>query len=164
MKVAVVLADKGTNNPQGGTLNLLNAGWVQTQLVAHPLAPPGQLITAPHIVVVFFEVEHTLCNTPIELVLELLTEDGQAVQVPSPTGPQPVRVMSVVMVPSPAMAPIAAPGTGNALIDIFPGLPLQPGTYRWQVTLAGQHHDEWYAAFRVHSLRLRCRRSLLVVP
>jgi hypothetical protein len=149
MKVSVVLADKATNNPQAGTLNILNAGWVQTQLVPHPLAPQGQLITAPHIVAVFFEVEHSLCNAPIELVLELLTEDGQPVLVPQPTGPQPVRVVSVVTVPSPAMAPIAAPGTGNAMIEIFPGLPIPPGGYRWNVTLAGEHHEEWYAAFRV---------------
>jgi hypothetical protein len=106
-------------------------------------------LTSPHIVVAFFEVEHTLCNTPIELVLELITEDGQPVVVPSPTGPQAVRVTSVVTVPSPAMAPIAAPGAANAMIEIFPGLPIQPGTYRWQVTLAGEHHEDWYAAFRV---------------
>lgn len=148
MKVAVVLADKGTTNPQPGTLNLLNVGWVQTQLVQHPAAP-GQLLTQPHVVVIFFEVEHNFCNVPIELILELLTEDGQPVSIPSPTGPQPIRVSNITTVISPAAAPIATPGAGNTMIDIFPGLPLQPGTYRWQVTLAGEHHEEWYAAFRV---------------
>ena len=34
MKVHVLLADKGTNNPQAGTLNLLNAGWGVTQVAA----------------------------------------------------------------------------------------------------------------------------------
>ena len=109
MKVSVVLADKGNANSQEGTLNLLNVGWVQKQLTQHAAAP-GQLITPPHVVVAFFEVEHSLCNTPIELVLELLTEDGQPVSIPSPTGPQPVRVTSVTTVLSPAGAPIAAPG------------------------------------------------------
>jgi hypothetical protein len=149
MKVSVVLADKGTNNPQQGTLNLLNAGWVQTQLTSSPLVP-GALVTPPHAVAIFFEVEHSLCNRPIEIVLALLTEDGRPVEVPSATGgEQQVTVGSVVTVPSPAMAPLGTPGTGNALIEIFPGLLVPPGGYRWNVTLAGEHHEEWFAAFRV---------------
>ena len=36
MKVTVLLADKGTNNPQGGTLNLLNVGWTRTVLRPSP--------------------------------------------------------------------------------------------------------------------------------
>jgi hypothetical protein len=147
MKVSVVLADKGTNTQQG-TLNLLNVGWVQTQLGPSPLVP-GQLLTPPHAVVVFFEVEHAYCNHPIELVIALLTQDGQTVEMPSPAGPQVVRMVTPVTVASPAMAPLGAPGTGNAMIEIFPGLLVPPGEYRWDVTLAGEHHEEWFAAFRV---------------
>jgi len=152
MKLSILLADKGTANPQQGTLNLLNVGWVQTQLVPSPVPLPGVqggLITPPHAVVVFFEVEPAFCNRPIELVLSLLTDDGQPVEMPGPMGEQPVRVSSVVTVPSPAMAPIGSPGTGNALIEIFPGLLVPPGAYRWDATLAGEHHDEWFVSFRV---------------
>ena len=148
MRVSVVLDDKGTNNPQAGTLNLLNVGWVQTQLHAMPTVPGG-LTTPNHAVAIFFEVDHADCNHPIELVLELLTEDGHAVQIPSPAGPQQVRVSNFVTVASPAMAPLGAPGTGNALVEIVPGLPLQPGSYRWNVTLNGNHQEDWFAAFRV---------------
>ena len=148
MKIDVVLADKGTNNPAQGTLNLLNAGWVQTQLTPSPLAG-GQLITSPHIVVVFMEIEAARCNRPLELVIALLNEDGRPVEMPTPQGPQPVRVSSLVTIPSPAMAPIGAAGTGSAMIDIFPGLLVNPGTYRWSVSLDGEQHEEWYAVFRV---------------
>jgi hypothetical protein len=110
---------------------------------------PGAWITPSHVVAVFFEVEHAFCNRPIELVLELLNEDGRNVQVQSPVGPQHVAVKSVVTVASPAMAPIGASGTGNAMVEIVPGLMIPPGDYRWNVTLAGEHHEEWFAAFRV---------------
>ena len=149
MKVSVVLADRGTNNVPQGTVNLLNVGWVQTQLQLNP-AVPGGLVTPPHTVAIFYEVEHPYCNRPIELVVRLLTEDGHVVQMPGPTGAQQdLRVATVVTVPSPAMAPIGAPGTGTAMIEIFPGLMVAAGSYRWDVSLAGEHHEEWFAAFRV---------------
>jgi hypothetical protein len=148
MKVSILLADKGTANPPAGTLNLLNVGWVQTQLNNAP-AVPGGMITPSHAVAVFFEVEHQRCNHPIELVLELLDEDGQPVTVPGPQGPQQIRVSNFLTVASPAAAPIGASGTGNALIEIIPGLPLAPGSYRWNASLDGEHLADWFAAFRV---------------
>jgi len=148
MRVSALLADKGTANPAAGTLNLLNVGWVQTTLVTHPMAP-GALITPPHAVAVFFEAEHQFCNRPIELVLALLDEDARPVKVPNPAGAQEIRIASVTTIPSPAMAPLASPGTGNALIDVFPGLMIPPGSYRWNVTLGGEQGEDWFAAFRV---------------
>jgi hypothetical protein len=149
MKVSVVLADRGTNNIPQGTVNLLNAGWVQTQLQLNPSVPGGQ-VTPPQTVAIFYEVEHAYCNRPIELVARLLTEDGHAVLMPGPAGvDEEIRVGTIVTVPSPAMAPLGAPGTATALIEIFPGLMVPPGSYRWDVTLAGEHHDEWFASFRV---------------
>jgi hypothetical protein len=153
MKLSVLLADKGTQNPQAGTLNLLNAGWVQTQLrPAPPMMPglPGGLITPPHAIAVFFEVEYNQCNRPIELVLELLNEDGRPVEIPGPAGPQQLRITQQVTIPSPGGVSLATPGNGNAMVEIFPGLPLAPGTYRWQATLDGESPDESsLAAFRV---------------
>ncbi|MGO8873397.1 MAG: hypothetical protein ACLQPH_18740 [Acidimicrobiales bacterium] len=103
-------------------------------------------MTPPHTVGIFYEVEHPLCNQPIELVARLLTEDGHPALMPDG---QEVRIATVVTVPSPAMAPIGAPGTGTSLIEVFPGLIIPPGSYRWDVSLAGEHHEEWFAAFRV---------------
>ena len=149
MKVLVVLADKGTINPQQGTLNLLNAGWTQTHLRPAPQMMPGAFITAPHAVAAFFEVEYAHCNHPIELVLALLTEDGRPVQLPAPAGPQEIVFRQMLTIQTPGGAPYGTPGVGNALVEIAPGLPLPAGGYRWNVTLDNEHHEDWYAAFRV---------------
>jgi len=147
MRLSVLLADKGTNNPQAGTLNLLNIGWKSTVLI--PAAGiPGGLLTPPHAVAVFFEVEHQRCNRPIDLVLRLVTEDGAPVVVPSPSGEQPLVVTQRITVVSPPGVPLGTLGAGNALIEIMPGLPLQPGGYRWEATLDGETDENWTATFR----------------
>ena len=146
MKVQILLADKGTQNPQAGTLNLLNVGWSQTGLSS---PAPGVSITPAHAVAVFYEVEPHHCNHPIDLLLELVTQDGHEVQLPGPAGPQPMRVTQQITIPSPGGAPSGTPGSGNTLLEVQPGLPLSPGGYEWRVTLAGEHREEWSASFRV---------------
>jgi len=148
MKVTVLLADKGTNNPQGGTLNLLNVGWTRTVLRPAPMVPGG-FLTPPLALAVFFEVEHSHCNHPIDLVIRLVNQDGQPVQVPGAAGTQPLVITQTMTVMSPAGAPIGAPGVGNALIEILPGLIIAPGNYRWEVTLDGDHDADWEASFQV---------------
>lgn len=145
MKVTVLLADKGTSNPLQGTLNLLNAGWGQTMLT--PVAP-GVLVTGPQAVAVFFEVEPRYCNRPIELLMELWTQDGEVVAVPGPAGPQPMRIQHSLVVPTPGGVPAGTPGTGNTLLELA-GLPLTPGGYEWRVSLAGDHQADWAARFFV---------------
>ena len=81
MKVSVILAYRGTANPQDGTLNLLGAGWRMVQLVANQQG----ILTPPHVVVVFFEVDYAECNHVIPLELSLVTEDGQSVLIPRRT-------------------------------------------------------------------------------
>lgn len=145
MKVTVLLADKGTQNPLQGTLNLLNAGWAQTMLT--PIAP-GVLVTGPMAVAVFFEVEPRHCNHPIELLVELWTQDGEVVQVPGPAGPQPMRLQHSLTVASPGGVPAGTPGMANALLELA-GLPLRPDGYEWRVSLAGEHEAAWSARFVV---------------
>jgi hypothetical protein len=147
MKVEVLLADKGTANPVAGTLNLLNVGWKQTTLNPGPL--PGPLLTAPHALAIFYEVEPHRCNRPIELVAALFNEDGQPAEVPTPAGSQQVRIAQMITVNTPGGAPVGYPGTGNTLIEMFPGLPLTPGGYRWQVEIDGEQGEDWFASFRV---------------
>ena len=150
MRVIVLLADKGTANPPQSTLNLLNAGWKQTMLRPSPMPiPGGQLVTGPHVVAIFFEAEPQYCNRPIELVISLVDDDGQPVQLPGPAGPQVMRIAQQVTILSPGGVPFGTPGAGNTMIDIFPGLPVEPGGYRWDVTLAGEEGPDWFASFRV---------------
>jgi hypothetical protein len=152
MKVLVLMADKGTVNPQQGTLNLLNAGWTQTQL--RPVGPmvPGGYLTPPHAVAAFFEVEPKYCNRPVDLVFELVDQDGHAVEVPAPAGPQPMRVTQQIFIQSHAGMPIGSPGIGNALIEIVPGLAIPPGGYQWRVELAGETSGDWSTSFRVSAI------------
>jgi hypothetical protein len=148
VKVSVVLAERGTTNPNSGTLNLLGAGWRNAQLQQ----TPAGVLTTPHVVVVFFEVDYSDCNHVIELELALLTEDAKPVYIPGLPGDGELKMTHYVTVPSPGGAPMGTPGHGNAMVEIFPGLPLSPGGYRWHVSLAGKHEEEWFAAFRVMPL------------
>jgi hypothetical protein len=113
------------------------------------LASTGPFITPPHVVAVFYELEQNYLNRPIELVIELLTEDGQAVQLPGPAGLQPMRMQTTINVPSPGGVPIGTPGTGNSMIEVFPGLPLAVGAYIWRATLAGKQDEAGEARFNV---------------
>ena len=153
MKVTVLLADKGTRDRQKATLNLLNAGWTSTRLQPPTAALPGPLsgmsLTSPHAVAVFYEVEPHLCNKQIQLMVELVTEDGKPVELPGPAGPQEMRLAQMITIQSPGGVPPGSPGTGNTLLEIFPGLPLTPGVYEWRVTLADRHEGDWRARFHV---------------
>lgn len=142
----MLLADKGKANPQQQTLDLLNAGWTTTTLTVGPAG----MMTTPQAIAVFFEVELARCNRPLNLQIELVDEDGQVIQLPGPAGPQPMRVTQSVTVRPPA-APTGTPGTGNALIEMFPGVPLSPGRYSWRVNLDGEHREDWEAGFYVNA-------------
>jgi len=152
VKIYVLLADRGTQNSQNGTLSLLNAGWAVIHLhrpMAIGAANAAPLVTAPHVVVVFLEAELGMCNKALTLEIELLTEDGGRVEIPGPTGPQVVRLEQPIMVPSPSGVPTGFPGHASAMMDLSTGLPLAPGIYRWQARLNGKEEDDWSARFYV---------------
>jgi hypothetical protein len=153
VKVYVLLADRGVQNPHNGTLSLLNVGWSVTQLrrVHGPGVPPDvpQLVTGPQVVVVFIEAELAMCNRTLTLQIELLTEDGEVVEIPGPNGRQPVRLEQPIMVPSPAGVPTGFPGRATAMMELPTGLPLAPGIYRWQARVNAKEEEEWSAHFYV---------------
>ncbi|MGH9105572.1 MAG: hypothetical protein ACRDZX_06990 [Acidimicrobiales bacterium] len=149
VKLYVLLADRGTQNPHNGTLSLLNVGWAVTQLrrLHGPGAPPGiaPLVTGPQVVVVFIEAELAMCNRALLLQIELLTEDGNVVGIPGPPGQQAVRLEQAIMVPSPPGLPTGFPGRATAMMELPTGLPLAPGSYRWQARVNGKEEDDWSA-------------------
>ena len=142
MKVLLLLADKGTANPNAGTLNILNVGWGVTHLL-----PTGQ--TAPSALAVFFEAELAECNRQHTVVIELLDEDGHSVSLPGPAGPQPMRIQNTLVVVPPPGAPTGTVGRANIYIEFSTGLPIPPGTYRWKLTVDGQEDDNWVTSFWV---------------
>jgi hypothetical protein len=153
VKIYVLLADKGTQNPHNGTLSLLNVGWAVTQL-RRPIGPSTAegaqpLLTGPQVVVVLIEAELAMCNRSLTLEIELLTEDGDIVEIPGPGGSQAVRLEQPLMVPSPSGVPTGFPGRATAMMDLPTGLPLAPGIYRWQARVNGKEEDDWSAHFYV---------------
>lgn len=155
VKVNVLLADRGTHNPQTGTVNLLNVGWAVTQLrrpmggPPTPGVPEPPLVTSPQVVVVFIEAELSMCNRPLTLEVVLLTEDGNIVEIPGPSGSQSVRLEQTIIVPTAPAVPTGFPGHASAMMDLPTGLPLAPGIYRWQARLNGKADDDWSAHFFV---------------
>ncbi len=146
MKVAVLLADKGTVNPQVGTLNLLNVGWQVTHV--NPQLGIGAPLP-PQAVAIFYEVDFDKCNRDIELKVELVNQDGNVIDLMGPAGPQPMILRQQIRVSSVAGMPNGSPGSGNLLLEFVPGPVLEPGGYEWRVTLAGVHNDDWSAKFHV---------------
>lgn len=142
MKIVVILADTGTQDPQG-KLNLLGAGWTQTESGPNGLTPDSA-------VAVFIEVPWDRCNRELDVVLELLTEDGHPVLLPVDGGPQPLRVGQRLVVPPPGGAPNGSPGQAALLANFQGGLPLTPGSwYKWRVTVDKEENDAWQARFFV---------------
>jgi hypothetical protein len=149
-KVNVILADKGKQNQNMmGTLDLLNAGWANT---AVRQVGPGMFLTPPMAVAIFYEADFSRGGRPINLELRLVDADGQTVEVPGPTGGQPMVIRQAVR-PRVTLAPPGTPVKGNLLFELHPGLPLQPDTsYTWRVQLDGQEKNEWSASFHVAPL------------
>ncbi|HET9058429.1 MAG TPA: hypothetical protein VFN61_00800 [Acidimicrobiales bacterium] len=153
MKIYVVLAERGAQNNQNATVSLLNVGWSVTQLrrpmsqVAEGQAPP--LVTGPLVVVVFIEAELAMCNRPLGLEIELISEDGRQVEVSGPSGAQAVRLEQQIIVPSPPGVPTGFPGHASAMMDLPVGLPLAPGIYSWRVRVNGREEQDWSAHFYV---------------
>jgi hypothetical protein len=144
VKVHILLADKGTNNPPQGTLNLLNAGWSVTTV--HPGHP-----TPDQAVAVFVEAEWNECNKPHDFVLELVDAEGNLVMVPAINGQQALRLEQQLTVPSISGAPNGTPGRVSMLIELQGGgLPLVVGQrYCWIVHIDDRTDEQWQTSFFV---------------
>jgi len=120
----------------GGKLYVMGAGWN----VAGP-APVTMALAG------ILELEWGEANEPKALRVELLTEDGRPVEVPTPTGDRPVVIEGNVEVGRP-------PGTrrGSAFnipIAINTGpMPIPPGGgYVWRFWIGGETRDDWRLPF-----------------
>lgn len=143
MKVTVLLADVGTNDPLG-KLNLLGVGWNQTQVQPNGLTPDMALA-------VIIEVPWDQANREIHVLAELINEDGQPVELPvSPDKQEPLRIEHRPVATPPVGAPNGSPAQLGILVNLHGGLPLQPGAwYAWRVSVNGEQGDDWQAKFFV---------------
>ncbi|HET8658640.1 MAG TPA: hypothetical protein VFM55_06540 [Micromonosporaceae bacterium] len=142
MKINVILADTGVQDPQG-KLHLLGVGW--SQIGVQPNGLSGDMAVA-----VLIEVPWDMCNKELNVELELRSEDGEPVLVPTPGGQQPLRMTQRLVIPTPPGAPNGSPGTANLLVKLQGGLALAPGSwYAWRVTADGKDDENWTARFFV---------------
>ena len=98
-------------------------------------------------VAIRIEVPWDRANTPHEWRLELLDEDGHAVQVKD----QPLAVAGRFEAGRPAGL---KPGTPLSvpLAITFPTLPVRPGgSYTWQLSIDGATHTDWRQSFHVRA-------------
>ena len=97
------------------------------------------MVTGPYVVVVFMEAELGMCNKTLTLEIELLTEDGDVVDIPGPAGAQAVRLEQPIIVPSPPGCRPGFPGHATAMMELPTGLPL--GARYLPVAGEGQRQD-----------------------
>ena len=119
-----------------GKLYLMGGGW--------NLTGPGHVTMA---LAGVLELEWDEANQPRRLRIELLTEDGQPVAVPTPTGDRPLEIEVNVEVGRPAGARPGTPFNVPVAINIGP-MPIPPGgRYVWRFAIDGQTRDDWRLPF-----------------
>lgn len=124
-----------------GKLYILGGGWSVT-------GP----FPVPHAIGLKFEVPWDQANIRQRFQLQLLDGDGQAVQVDTGAGPQPIMIGGEFEVGRP-------PGTmqGTPLDQVvaynFPPLQLLPGSrYSWVLYINDETQDEWNLSFTTRPL------------
>lgn len=134
LQAKLLLCDYAVVND--GKVTMVGAGWTERSQTTTPSAIGGVL-----------EVPWSAAERLVDLVLELLDQDGHPVL--SAEG-MPVRLnMGLTIGPSPedrlgdaAVIPLAI-GLGPVYLPI--------GVYEWVLTAEGSHHGHWRLPFRVQS-------------
>jgi hypothetical protein len=136
----VLLADFAQTD-QSGKVNALGLGWSVT------VAP-----TPNHAVVVMLRVGWDEANVQHHLTLSLLTADGaNAVEAPTPFGPQPLQIEMDFEVGRPPGLPRGSTIDHSVAINVGPGLALEPGRYEWRLQVDDTQHENWRAPFLVRT-------------
>jgi hypothetical protein len=102
---------------------------------------------APFALAGIIELDWNESNQPHRVTAELLTEDGQLVLVPTPTGNQPAIVALTVEVGRPVGVRAGTPLNVPIAINLG-GVPIPPdGRYVWRFSINGQSRDDWRLSF-----------------
>lgn len=138
MIVSVVLSDVARPNGPGAlSVNLLNAGWNLT--MAQP-SPDGGYTLPAQAVAVFLEGSWDQLNRPLQVVIELLDDEGvHANFAVAPGQIQQVRIEHEMTIPSIPTAPNGTPGTATFMMELGAGvlrIPVPRRRYIWRCTVA----------------------------
>jgi hypothetical protein len=121
VKATMLLAD--AVQEAGGKLFVLGGGWSVRRG-----AGPFQMGLA-----IKLEIPWTEANVPHQVVAELLTQDG----APAATAGNPIRIEGKVEVGRPPGIPAGTSLDAPMALN-FNGVQLEPGGYRWQLTVDGE--------------------------
>jgi Family of unknown function (DUF6941) len=138
MKLTMLLCDSA--QAVSGKLYVLGGGWNVTG------PEPSSSAIALQI-----DVPWDLTNTQHKLRLDLVTDDGQPVMIPTPTGQSPAQITAEFEVGRPAGHKAGTPLGVVLAVNIGP-LPLSPGgRYEWHCHINEETRDEWRVAFSVRA-------------
>lgn len=102
---------------------------------------------SPHAVAIKIDVPWDRANHKYTFDLELLTEDGHHVMVPTPMGDRPVQLDGSFEAGRPAGLKPGSP-LDVALAVNVPPLPLEPDRrYAWKLSIDGQSEEDWRLTF-----------------
>jgi hypothetical protein len=134
IRATLLLAD--SVQASEGKLYILGGGW---NVTGPDPVPSG--------VAIYVDVPWDMTNMRIPWRLELLTSDGEPVNVPTPMGEQPLVLSGEFEVGRP---PGVTPGTGLGVplaINMGP-LPLEPGgRYEWRFYIRDETDENWRLPF-----------------
>lgn len=134
MKLTLLLCDAAQE--ANGKLYILGGGWT----VTGPAPMPSALALK-------IDVPWDQANRRHQLRLDLVTQDGQPVMLPTPTGDSAAQVTAEFEVGRPPGHPPGIPLTVVLAVNIGP-LPLRAGgRYEWRGFIDEQTHDDWCVAF-----------------
>jgi hypothetical protein len=92
-----------------------------------------------------------MCNKILKLKFWLVDQDDQQVYFwdQNPNNKKPISIEQDIVIGVPVMPglPYGTPGNGFHLFEVFPGLILEPGQYKWKVSIDGKESENWNASF-----------------
>jgi hypothetical protein len=139
MEAILLLADAAEQGDPGSTkISALGIGWDRTTT---PLPP--------HVLVVLIKVPWTDTNRRIPIVVDMVTEDGHEVMLPTPIGDQPLKIEGVLEVGRPPGIAHGSTITVPQIVQAPVGLLIAPGAYTWRVEIDGELKENWVAPFTV---------------
>jgi hypothetical protein len=110
---------------------------------------------SPSAIALQIDVPWDLTNTRHKLRLDLVTDDGQPVMIPTPTGQSAAQIAAEFEVGRPAGHKAGTPLGVVLAVNIGP-LPLAPGgRYEWRCHINDETRDEWRVALSVRAAAAR---------
>ncbi|MZE80853.1 DUF6941 family protein [Streptomyces xinghaiensis] len=139
MDVTLALA-RAANIDVSGHINALGLGWE----VIGPSPLPAFVIIA------VARVAPEDSERPLETELKLVDSEGQLVTLSNDSDRELV-IQNQIKVPPAFERPPGLHGGAAMIVDMSPGLVLDPGLYEWVLSLNGETYPQWRRRFYVRA-------------